>query len=130
VVAHDLRFASKQLADGRVLAGDLAAEREEEEQRRHVRSVMTELLPRLESVTLPLVVRGTYDNTPDRHGIVDAVGGVVVTAGFDGHGFMLAPEVGRAATALVLGEELEGDIAELKADRFSSESPAAESRVV
>jgi sarcosine oxidase, subunit beta len=130
VVAHDLQFASKQLADGRVLAADLAAEREPVRQRAHVRRVVTELLPRLEFVTLPLVVGGAYDNTPDRQGIVDVVGGVVVAAGFDGHGFMLAPEVGRAAASLALGERVGGEVAELKADRFSSESIGAESRVI
>jgi sarcosine oxidase, subunit beta len=130
VVAHDLQFASKQLADGRVLAADLAAEREPVRQRAHVRRVVTELLPRLEFVTLPLVIGGTYDNTPDRQGIVDLVGGVVVAAGFDGHGFMLAPEVGRAAASLALGERVGGEVAELKADRFSSESIGAESRVI
>ena len=73
VVAPDRHFAAKQLADGRVLAADLSPRSELRHARAHVRTVVRRLLPRLEFVALPLVVGGTYDMTPDGHGIVDAI---------------------------------------------------------
>jgi sarcosine oxidase subunit beta len=133
VVAPDRHFAAKQLADGRVLAADLSPESGGRRARAHVRTIVSELLPRLEFVALPLVVGGTYDMTPDGHGIVDAVdadGRVVVAAGFDGHGFMLAPEIGRYAAALVLGEDVRGHFRELRADRFATARLQRESRVI
>jgi sarcosine oxidase subunit beta len=132
VVAPDRHFAAKQLADGRVLAADLSEPRQGVA-RAHVRAVVSELLPRLEFVSLPLVVGGTYDMTPDAHGIVDTVdpdGRVVVAAGFDGHGFMLAPEIGRGAAALVAGEEPGPPFEALRADRFAGTGLERESRVI
>ncbi|HZB23192.1 MAG TPA: FAD-binding oxidoreductase [Gaiellaceae bacterium] len=132
VVAPDRHFAAKQLADGRVLAADLS-EPERRVARAHVRVVVSELLPRLEFVTFPLVIRGTYDMTPDAHGIVDAIdrqGRVVVAAGFDGHGFMLAPEIGRGVAAIVAGEDPGSPFEELRADRFAAVGRQRESRVI
>jgi sarcosine oxidase subunit beta len=132
VVAPDRHFAAKQLADGRVLAADLS-EPGEAAARAHVRTLVSELLPRLEFVTFPLAVRGTYDVTPDAHGIVDAVDSearVVVAAGFDGHGFMLAPEIGRGVAALVAGEDPGPPFEDLRADRFAGVGLQRESRVI
>lgn len=133
VVAPDRHFAAKQLADGRVLAADLRPESELRHARAHVREVVAALLPRLEFVALPLVVGGTYDMTPDGHGIVDTIdrnGRVVVAAGFDGHGFMLAPEVGRGVAAMILGEDPGAAFADLRADRFAAARLERESRVI
>jgi sarcosine oxidase subunit beta len=133
VVAPDRRFAAKQLADGRVLAADLSPANGGPQARAHVRTIASELLPRLEFVALPLVVGGTYDMTPDGHGIVDAIDAnarVVVAAGFDGHGFMVAPEVGRCAAAIVLGEDVPGHVRELRADRFATAPLQRESRLI
>ena len=132
VIAPDRHLAAKQLADGCLLAADLS-EPGEQVARVHVRTVVSALLPRLEFVTLPLVIGGTYDMTPDAHGIVDAVdseGRVVVAAGFDGHGFMLAPEIGRAVAALVAGEGPGSPFEELRADRFARAGLERESRVI
>ena len=111
VVAVDRRFAAKQLADGRVLASDLSAigpdDGDAETMRRHVRQAAVELFPRFEYVALPLLVRGVYDVTPDRQAIVGPVPGhegLYVAAGFSGHGFMMAPEIGRGVAAMVMGE--------------------------
>ncbi len=133
VVAPDRHFAAKQLADGRVLAADLSPEADARHARAHVRASVSELLPRLEFVALPLVVGGTYDMTPDGHGIVDAIdadGRVVVAAGFDGHGFMMAPEVGRGVAALVVGDEPGGVIRELRTSRLVSTRDVRETRVI
>ncbi len=121
VIAMDRHFAAKHLANGRVLASDLAASGDgadaEERWRRRVRTCIEELLPRLMFVTLGLSVGGEYDVTPDHHPIVGPVGsepGLWLAAGFSGHGFMIAPAIGRiVADALVHGrrDELLGALA-------------------
>jgi glycine/D-amino acid oxidase-like deaminating enzyme len=115
VVSVERHFAAKQLADGRVLASDLAAG-----DRVEVRATMRSLLPRLEYVSLPHVVDGVYDTTPDRQAILGRVDdGLYVAAGFSGHGFMMAPEVGRLVAGAVLGDEPEEALQELSPERFA-----------
>jgi sarcosine oxidase subunit beta len=137
VVAVDRRFAAKQLADGRVLASDLgstdADDGDAETMRRDVRQAAVDLFPRFEYVALPLLVRGVYDVTPDRQAIVGPVPGhegLYVAGGFSGHGFMMAPEIGRGVAAMVLGEPPGETFAHLRPDRFESGSLAYESAVV
>ncbi len=63
---------------------------------------------------------GLYDMTPDAHPLLGAVAdGVVVAAGFSGHGFMQSPAVGRAVAQLVLGEEPDFDLAPYALGRFA-----------
>ena len=137
VVAADRRFAAKQLADGRLLASDLGATGDAVEGRelwrRRIRQTIVDLLPRLQFVTLPLLVRGVYDLTPDRQAIVGAVpghDGLFVAAGLSGHGFMMAPEIGRGLAAIVLGEPPGEAFADLRPDRFGHGTLAYESAVV
>ena len=111
VIAPELRFAAKQLHDGRVLASDLGAtgdpETEAPEWRRNVRAAISDLLPILEYVGLDVLVSGSYDVTPDRQPILGPLpgyDGLHVAAGFSGHGFMIAPAVGRIVAGGVAGE--------------------------
>jgi sarcosine oxidase subunit beta len=109
VVAPELGFAAKHLADGRVLASDLAARGDPEENRVRwratIRAGVEELLPRLEYVSFSLLVPGIYDVTPDHQPILGAVAeGLHVACGFSGHGFMIAPAVGRIVAGAVFGE--------------------------
>ena len=108
VVAPERGFAAKQLADGRVLASDLTARGDEREGREHWRAAIRRasdvLLPQLEHVSYPLLVRGVYDVTPDHQPILGPVGdGIFVAAGFSGHGFMIAPAVARIVADAVAG---------------------------
>jgi sarcosine oxidase subunit beta len=136
VVATDHRFAAKQLADGRVLASDLSATGEQsagrERWRAATRSAIEALLPRLQHVALPHLVSGIYDVTPDRQAIVGSVeDGLVVAAGFSGHGFMIAPEIGRAVAELVAGGAADPLLGELGPGRFERRGELApETRVV
>ena len=102
VVSPERSFAAKQLHGGRVLARDLGATGTPEAGaagwRRNVRAVIAELLPVLAYIDLDVIVSGAYDVTPDRQPILGAVDGhdrLYVAAGFSGHGFMIAPAVGR-----------------------------------
>ncbi|HWE80515.1 MAG TPA: FAD-binding oxidoreductase [Gaiellaceae bacterium] len=111
VVAPERRFAAKQLANGRVLASDLGAVGDPETGRAGwlatVEAGIHSLLPILEYVSFPVLVDGVYDVTPDHQPIlVEAPphGGLWVAAGFSGHGFMIAPAIGRIVAAAVSGD--------------------------
>jgi sarcosine oxidase subunit beta len=111
VVAPELRFAAKQLHDGRVLASDLGAVGDPADGaarwRASVREGIRRLLPVLEYVDFSVLASGSYDVTPDRQPVLGAVpgyDGLHVAAGFSGHGFMIAPAVGRIVAASVAGE--------------------------
>ena len=60
----------------------------------------------LEFVSFPVLVEGFYDVTPDHQPILGAVhglDGLWLAAGFSGHGFMMAPAVGRRLAAAISG---------------------------
>lgn len=67
---------------------------------------------------------GTYENTPDHHGILGAVPQAptwVNACGFSGHGMMQAPEIGRlAAEQIVTGAITSIDVTALGIDRFAA----------
>jgi sarcosine oxidase subunit beta len=137
VVSPERQFAAKQLADGRLLASDLAAAGDPDEGRERwrarIRATVRALLPRLEYVALPLLVEGVYDVTPDRQAILGAVPGcdrLFVAAGFSGHGFMMAPEVGRLVAGAVLGDDAEQPLRELSPARFAAGRLVPEPAVV
>jgi sarcosine oxidase subunit beta len=137
VVAPDRGFAAKQLADGRLLASDLEArdadDGSQELWRGRVRAAMLGLLPRLEFVSLPQLVHGVYDVTPDHQAVVGPVPGhdsLFVAAGFSGHGFMMAPEIGKGVARMMLGEDPGDAFDTLRPERFERGRLDAESAVV
>jgi sarcosine oxidase subunit beta len=104
VVSGERSFAAKQLADGRVLASYTAANGDPATSaplwRQAIRDRIEEMLPRLQYVSFPILVDGYYDTTPDHQPIIgELLDGLWVAAGFSGHGFMLAPAVGRRLAA-------------------------------
>ena len=137
VVSQELHFAAKHLADGRVLASDLSAQGDPSVERAHwhdhVRSVVEQILPILQYVSFPLLVEGFYDMTPDSQGIVSSVDGfegLWVAAGFSGHGFMIAPAVGRGMADLLEGKDPGDAIGQLQASRFGRAVLELETQVV
>ena len=126
VVSAERRFAAKQLADGRVLASDLSAVAETDAGaptwRAAIRRSMRELLPVLEHVDFSVLVHGVYDVTPDRQAIVGPVpgeDGLWLAAGFSGHGFMLAPAIGRIVAEAIAGERSDDALSILDLARFA-----------
>lgn len=137
VISQERHFAAKHLADGRVLASHLTAEGDPAIQRAHwrarIRIVIQELLPILEYVSFPLLIEGFYDMTPDSQPIVgpiEGLEGLWVAAGFSGHGFMMAPAIGRAVTAFLLGMDPGPAIDQLGRTRFADERLTVETQVV
>ena len=109
VIAGERSFAAKQLANGRVLASDLAAagdaERNRETWRATVARGIDAFLPVLAYLSFPVLASGVYDVTPDHQPVVGPVDdGLWVAAGYSGHGFMLAPAISRRLADAVLGD--------------------------
>ena len=74
-------------------------------------------------VPLARVWGGLIDKTPDALPVLDtppAVPGLVVAAGFSGHGFALGPVTGEILRSLCLGEEPGFDLAPFRLSRFNS----------
>jgi sarcosine oxidase subunit beta len=137
VVSPERRFAAKQLGSGRVLASDLSAVGESDDNapawRGAVRAAIRELLPVLEYVEFPLLVPGVYDVTPDRQAILGRVPGhdrLWLAAGFSGHGFMLAPAVGRILADAIAGVGEHEALRTLDAGRFAEDRLVPEPQVV
>jgi sarcosine oxidase, subunit beta len=136
VVAPELAFAAKHLADGRVLASDLAGRGDVDEGRARwratIRAGIEQLVPRLEYVSFSAIVSGVYDVTPDHQPILGAIPGhdnVFVACGFSGHGFMIAPAVARITADAVEGRRDEA-IDVLCVDRFASGQLVPEPQLV
>jgi len=86
-----------------------------------VRAAARELLPILEYVTYPILVEGFYDVTPDHQPLVGELpgyDGLFVAAGFSGHGFMIAPAVGRIVADLALDGARDSALDSFALDRF------------
>jgi sarcosine oxidase subunit beta len=62
---------------------------------------------KLERFTLPVIDR------------LDKIDGLVVGAGFSGHGFGIAPSTGRILAALATGKKIKHNIDAFRLDRFS-----------
>jgi sarcosine oxidase subunit beta len=134
VVSPERRFAAKQLGDGRVLASDLGArgdEAQRERWRANVRAGIEELLPALEFVSFPSLVRGEYDVTPDHQPVLGRIDGRVhVAAGFSGHGFMIAPAVARILADEILEDRRDEALTVLDVARFAENRPVPEPQLV
>jgi sarcosine oxidase subunit beta len=135
VVSTERHFAAKHLRNGRVLASDLAADGDPEEGapawRAHVRASVRRFLPVLEYVTYPIVVEGFYDVTPDHQPLIAEVeDGLWVAAGFSGHGFMIAPAVGRIVSEALLAGRLDPSLESFALDRFARGPLAPELQIV
>jgi len=68
---------------------------------------------------------GVYDFTPDAYPILDRLGphGLVVAAGFSGHGFKLCPEVGRLLAAFIATGRRPEALEPFRGSRFAERRP-------
>lgn len=81
----------------------------------------TPILPLLAAAGLERVWGGLIDLTPDALPVLDAPAGcpgLVIGAGFSGHGFGIGPVSGQILRALALGETTPFDLAPFRLDRF------------
>ena len=81
-----------------------------------------EVIPSLAAVPLARVWGGLLDMTPDALPVIErspAIDGLVVAAGFSGHGFCLGPVTGQIVRDLVQTGATPYPIAPFRADRFA-----------
>ena len=65
-----------------------------------------------------------YDVSPDWQPVIGEIAdGVFVDAGTSGHGFKLAPALGKLVSALVMGKQLHHDFSQFHPDRFKAARP-------
>jgi sarcosine oxidase, subunit beta len=92
-----------------------------------LRARVRHILPAAANAEVARVWGGLIDLTPDHLPVLDAppaVRGLVVAAGFSGHGFGIAPATGRIVAELALGETPFLGVDAFRLDRFTA-SPAA-----
>ena len=71
---------------------------------------------------------GLYEVTPDRNQIIDRsteVEGLLIAAGYSGHGFLMGPATGEIVRDLYHGKEPRYDISAFTLDRFAHTDVAA-----
>jgi sarcosine oxidase, subunit beta len=134
VIAVDRGIAAKQLADGRLLASDLHATGDslagQAGWRARILEHLASLLPGVE-VSLPNMVSGVYDVTPDAQPVIDKLAdGLWVGAGFSGHGFMIAPSTGQLVAGALAGDSAPGWHDAVSWGRFDRRSREVESQVI
>ncbi len=125
VVAFDKGWAGKQLQEGNVYMGYLReGEQEISDQEFTERSVekALEMMPeKMAKLQVLRLQEGRYDTTPDGQpilGPVEELKGYTLVTGFSGHGYMLAPAIGRVIAELLSGRRPSLDLSELRLDRF------------
>ena len=87
-----------------------------------LKALVSQFLPALEKSEPEKSWGGLIDLTPDALPVIDHSpnhSGLVIGAGFSGHGFGIAPTTGRILAALVTGEPISHDITPFRIDRFS-----------
>jgi sarcosine oxidase subunit beta len=85
------------------------------------------ILPAFRAAPLARLWGGLIDLTPDGLPVLDAppeTPGLVIAAGFSGHGFCLGPVTGRIVADLVLGRQERHPIAPFRLARFAGPGPA------
>lgn len=91
-----------------------------------VRAALTARWPALSDAVPVRGWAGAYDCTPDWHpllGPAPGLDGLWLAIGWSGHGFKLAPSVGRVVADSILGNRPEVDISELDPGRFGAGRP-------
>ena len=91
------------------------------------------LFPCLKHVRLQRQWAGTYDMSPDHRPILqafDSPQGLLTAVGYSGHGFMLAPMVGKIIADLALDGHSDFDVSTFRVERFSDPNLRIETTVI
>lgn len=93
-----------------------------------------ERFPRLAQARILRQWAGLYEVTPDAHPVIDRLAnpdGLVIVAGFSGHGFMHGPAAGLLVSEMILDDRAHSlDIYQLRCSRFAEEDLVREHNVV
>lgn len=95
---------------------------------RYATNLVEQVLPIAATARISRTWGGLIDLTPDALPVIDApesIAGLVVAAGFSGHGFCLGPVSGLLCADLVLGREPRHDLSAFRLARFDGRQIAA-----
>ncbi|MCF6138417.1 NAD(P)/FAD-dependent oxidoreductase [Pseudalkalibacillus berkeleyi] len=137
LVSFERGFAAKQLTDGTICLSYLGSDQhypyDTYSYLLRAAEVGIELFPKLANLEFRSHVDGRYDATPDHQAIlgdVDGLLGYFQAVGMSGHGFMMAPAIGKGMAELILGHESTIDISPLHFRRFEKNELIIEPSVV
>jgi sarcosine oxidase subunit beta len=131
------RVSFCQTMDGTLLLGMGPAQNvgfESSVSRAHMTNIMREtirLVPTLASARVVRAWTGWFEMTPDDLPVITEMpdaSGLFICAGFSGHGFALAPAIGRLMATLILDGQPTHPIDELGLDRFNGMKGRARTR--
>ncbi len=91
------------------------------------------VLPALEGASMATTWTGLYEMSPDHDAIVGPVaglGGLLIAAGFSGHGFQHAPIIGKVLSELAIGSRPTVDVSALRLERFAEGGSPVETHVI
>jgi glycine/D-amino acid oxidase-like deaminating enzyme len=99
---------------------DRFAQRTEQRELEELAGPVTRRVPELQGASIHGGWASLYDVSPDWQPVIGEIApGIFVDAGTSGHGFKLAPELGRHVAALVAGEMLDPAIEGFHPRRFA-----------
>ena len=103
-VGGEILFGNSDLSDSREADPDNYLNRADEEFIDLTVERVSTRFPGFENAAISSSYAGCYDATPDWNPVISATGleGLFVAAGFSGHGFKIAPAVGRLVADLVV----------------------------
>ena len=140
VISSRLGIALRQTATGEIMMGWLddrvgreGSSVDETEWRQRASEAASQLIPTLAGTRFARAVPGAYDVTPDYQAVLGGVpgfDGLWLAVGTSGHGFMIAPAVGRRIAALIVGEEPDEAVKTLSYERFKTGKLVPEPQVI
>lgn len=83
---------------------------------------LAEVFPSLKNVKIIRSWSGWHDRTNDNSaciGAIEEIPGLYIACGFSGHGFGIAPPIGKVVSELVMEKKLSADISTMKWNRFA-----------
>ena len=125
VVAFDKGWAGKQLREGNVYMGYLREGEENISGRQFTErcvDLALQMLPeKMSRLSVLKIQEGHYDTTPDGQPIIGPAPereGYTLMTGFSGHGYMLAPAIGRVLSDILTDQIPSLEIGALRLERF------------
>jgi sarcosine oxidase, subunit beta len=103
-VGGDVLFGNSDLSDAKVADPDVYVNRADDDFIDLTVDKVSTRFPGFPDAAIRSSYAGCYDVTPDWNPVISKTGidGLVVAAGFSGHGFKIAPAVGRLVADLVV----------------------------
>jgi sarcosine oxidase subunit beta len=99
----------------------------------YVKEVAAHRIPRIKEAEITGGIAGLYEVTPDRNpilGPIPNIKGLLISAGFSGHGIMHAPIIGKIIAEMILGGKSSIDVSQFSLNRFKENQQIYEHIVI